>query len=197
SLTGSLYPPNSALLQKFQNLAEVVTPVGTHSVTTTRIDDVAEIEDVDFVKIDIQGGELAVFRNATKALAKTLVIQTEVEFVELYKGQPLFADVDTFLRGAGFQLHAFNGFGSRAFKPIIVNNNVNAGVRQILWSDAIYVRDWMSLDGLDPVKLRKYAVLAHDVLQSWDLAHLVLAELDRRGKTGLAAQYLARMVARP
>jgi hypothetical protein len=31
-LTGSLYEPNSPLLEKFQNLAELVTPVGKHPV---------------------------------------------------------------------------------------------------------------------------------------------------------------------
>ncbi|MFY7697106.1 MAG: hypothetical protein ACOVQK_12230 [Cyanobium sp.] len=37
-------------------------------------------------------------QNATTVLATASVIQCEVEFVELYKGQPLFADVDSFLR---------------------------------------------------------------------------------------------------
>lgn len=93
-LTGSLYEPNSRLLEKFQNLAEVVTPVATHPVETTRLDDVAEIGDIDFIKIDIQGGELAVFKNASRAPSDAELIQTEVEFVEFYKGQPMFADVD-------------------------------------------------------------------------------------------------------
>jgi FkbM family methyltransferase len=195
ALTGSLYEPNSPLLEKFQNLAEVVKPVAQHPVSTTRIDDIAEIDDVDLVKIDVQGSELAVFQNATRALSGTLVIQTEVEFVELYKGQPLFADVDVFLRGNGFQFHTFTGFGSRAFKPLLINRNVNAGLRQFLWSDAIYVRDWMRLEQLSEIKLRKYAVLAHDVLQSYDLAHLVLVALDRKIGGDLAKAYLNRLIA--
>lgn len=194
ALTGSLYEPNSPLLEKFQNLAEVVTPVATHPVSTTRIDDIAEIEDVDFIKIDVQGSELPVLQNALRALSGTLLIQTEVEFLELYKGQPMFADVDIFLRGKGFQFHAFNGFGSRAFKPLLVNGNINAGLRQALWSDAIYVRDWMRLDELPEAKLRKYAVLAHDFLNSFDLAHLVLAALDRKVGGSLAEAYLSRLV---
>jgi protein O-GlcNAc transferase len=194
ALTGSLYEPNSPLLEKFQNLAELVKPVAQHSVSTTRIDDIAEIDDVDFVKIDIQGSELTVFQNARRALSGTLLIQTEVEFVELYKGQPLFADVDIFLRGIGFQFHTFVGFGSRAFKPLLINRNVNAGLRQHLWSDAIYVRDWMHLEHLPEIKLRKYAVLAHDVLQSYDLAHLVLVALDRKSGGELATAYLKRLV---
>jgi protein O-GlcNAc transferase len=192
-LTGSLYEPNSRLLEKFQNLAEVVTPVAMHPVETTRLDDMAEIGDIDFIKIDVQGSELAVFKNASRALSSALLIQTEVEFVELYKGQPMFADVDTFLRASGFQFHTLNGYSGRAFKPLVANGDVNSAFRQALWSDALYVRDWMRLDDLSEAKLRNYAILAHDVLRSYDLAHLVLSALDGRIGGSRAARYLGRL----
>jgi hypothetical protein len=192
--TGSLYEPNSRLLEKFQNLAELVTPIATHAVNTTRLDDIAEIGDIDFIKIDVQGSELSVFQNASRALSSTLLIQTEVEFVELYKGQPMFSDVDAFLRANGFQFHTLNGFSGRAFKPLIANGDVNSVFRQALWSDALYVRDWMYLDDLSETKLRNYAILAHDVLRSYDLAHLVLAALDRKTGGSRAADYIRRLV---
>jgi protein O-GlcNAc transferase len=192
--TGSLYEPNSRLLEKFQNLAEVVTPVATHAVNTTRLDDIADIGDIDFIKIDVQGSELVVFENASRALSSALLIQTEVELVELYKGQPMFADVDTFLRANGFQFHTMNGVSGRAFKPLIANGDVNSAFRQSLWSDALYVRDWMHLEDLSETKLRNYAILAHDVLRSYDLAHLVLLALDSRAGGGRAADYLQRLV---
>lgn len=195
NLTGSLFEPNTPLLEKFQNLAELVTPVARHTVNTTRLDDIAEIYNVDFIKIDVQGSELTIFQNALHALSGTLLIQTEVEFVELYKGQPMFADVDTFLRGAGFQFHAFEGFGRRCFKPLVVNGDLDTGVRQVLWSDALYVRDWMKLDQLGVTKLQKYAVLAHDLLESYDLAHLVLAALDQKTGANYAARYRERLQA--
>lgn len=194
SLTGSLFEPNTVLLEKFQNLAEVVTPVAQHPVTTCRIDDIAEIDDIDFIKIDVQGSELSIFQHALRPLRHTLLIQTEVEFLELYKGQPLFADVDRFLRDQGFQFHAFNGLAGRAFKPLMVNGNINAPIRQVLWSDALYVRDWLHLENLSPEKLRNYAILAHDVLHSMDLAHLVLAALDRQCGSELAPAYLQRLL---
>jgi FkbM family methyltransferase len=195
-LTGSLYEPNTRLLEKFQNLAEVVTPVAVHPVETTRLDDISEIDDIDLFKIDVQGSELAIFRNASRALSAALVIQTEVEFVEIYKGQPMFADVDTFLRAAGYQFHTMNGFTGRAFKPLVANGDVNSAFRQALWSDALYVRDWMRLDDLSEAKLQKYAVLAHDILRSYDLAHLVLATLDRKTGGSHAVLYLRRLLER-
>jgi FkbM family methyltransferase len=191
--TGSLFEPNTRLLEKFQNLAEVVTPVATHAVNTTRLDDIGEIHDIDFIKIDVQGSELAIFENASRALSGTVLIQTEVLFVELYRGQSMFADVDIFLRANGFQFHTLNGFAGRAFKPLLVNGDVNSALRQALWSDALYVRDWMRLEDLSETKLRNYAILAHDVVRSYYLAHLVLSALDERTGRGFADEYLKRL----
>lgn len=193
-LTGSLFEPNTPLLEKFQNLAELMTPVATHPVSTVRVDDISEIEDVDYIKIDVQGGELAVFQNASRSLSEALLIQTEVEFVEFYKGQPLFADVDTYLRGKGFQFHCFDSITGRTFKPLLRGNDINASMRQALWSDAFYVRDWMHLEDLPEIKLQKYAVLAHDLLHSFDLAHLVLVALDRKTGSNIAPAYLKNLV---
>jgi FkbM family methyltransferase len=194
SLTGSLYEPNSPLLEKFQNLAEVVRPVAMHLVSTTRADDLSEIDSVDFIKIDAQGSEHAIFQNASRLLTGTLLIQTEVLFVELYRNQPMFADVDILLRSKGFQFHTFDNVGRRAFKPLIANRDINSGVRQILWADALYVRDWMNLEELDAQKLCKYAVLAHDLLRSYDLAHLALVALDSKMGTSFAVTYLNRLL---
>jgi IS5 family transposase len=151
------------------------------------------LDDVDCIKIDVQGSELAVFQNASRVLRGTLLIQTEVEFVELYQGQPLFADVDTFLRAGGFQFHTMNSVSGRAFKPLVANGDVNSAFRQSLWADALYVRDWMHLDNLSEAKLRNYAVLAHDVLRSYDLAHHVLLAREKRTSRNRAAQYLRRL----
>jgi FkbM family methyltransferase len=195
--TGSLYEPNTPLLEKFLNLAELTMPKAQHPVQTTRLDDVKDIANVDFFKMDIQGGELNVFKHASQVLSQALVIHTEVEFVELYKGQPMFADVDIFLRANGFQFHTFHSMGTRCFKPLIVNNDPNIGIRQALWADAIYVRDWMQLETVEEVKLRKYAIIAHDMLTSPDLAHVALSALDRKTGSDFAARYLARLTQKP
>lgn len=192
-LTGSLYEPNTPLLEKFQNLSELVTPVARHPVETRRLDDIAEIGDVDFLKIDVQGAELTIFENAERILGKCLLIQTEVEFVELYRQQPLFADVDRHLRSRGFQFHAFQGFGTRAFKPSLRDKNPNLGFRQLLWADAVYVRDWMRLDSLPPLKLSRLAILLHDIMQSYDLCHVVLQARDRQTGERHARDYVERL----
>lgn len=190
TMTGSLLRPNKRMLEQFTNLHELVTLVGEHAVTTRRLDDLVGLEDVDVVKIDVQGTELAVFKGAAQVLSKALFVHTEVEFVELYEGQPLFAEIDQFLRAAGFQFHTFEGFGQRSFKPLIVSQDQNRGLRQLLWSDAIYVRDFLKFDLLPDQKLLKLAIIAHEMYRSYDLAYRALACLDKRKGTTLAEAYL-------
>ena len=50
-------------------------------------------------------------------------MQTEVEFVPLYKKQPLFAEVDIALRELGFVFHRFGGMAGRTMKPLVVTSN--------------------------------------------------------------------------
>ena len=61
----------------------------TNTLSTVRLDDVSEIDNVDYIKIDIQGAELGVFRNGTDRLRDCPVIHTKVEFLPMYEGQPL------------------------------------------------------------------------------------------------------------
>lgn len=192
-LTSSLYEPNTPLLDKFQNLSELTTVTNEQRVDTRRLDDVPGTEDIDFFKVDAQGSELKIFTGAANALAAATVVQTEVIFVEMYKGQPLFADIDGFLRQAGFQFHTFLGFGSRCFKPMKVNDDPNMGIRQFLWSDAVYVRDFMRLGDVPADKLLRLATLLHDVVKSFDLCHYVLSEVDARTGGALAPAYFQKL----
>jgi len=197
--TGSLFKPNTPMLEVFQLLAEVTIPVVAHPVATTCLDDIPEIDDVDFIKIDVQGSELAIFKNASRVLADAVLIQTEVSFVESYIGQPMFSDVDAFLRQSGFQFHDFASVGRRSFKPLTNPANPSPhpllrAFRQPIWGDVYYVKDWMRLDTIAPGKLEKMAALLHDVVGSYDLAHLVLQAMDKQTGGDVARRYLNRLL---
>jgi len=180
--TSSLYPPNTPLLRRFQDMNEVTELVSKRPVQTRRLDDIPEVPAMDFLKIDVQGAELSVFKGAKRLLANCLAIQTEVEFVRLYKDQPLFADVDSHLRANGFQFHRFVSMGSRCFKPMKVSNDLNTGL-QLLWADAVYIRDFMAFDKLSPDQLKKLAIILHDLFGSVDMCMTALVELHRRAAT--------------
>lgn len=193
-MTSSLLAPNTRLLREFQNLAELVTPVAEHRVQTHQLDDIAEARPCDLFKIDVQGAELEVFKCAEKVLASACVIHTEVEFVPLYSGQPLFADVDAFLRARGFLFHTFHGLSGRCFKPLMINGEINLPLRQYLWSDAVYVRDFTRFDELAPDTLLKLAVIVQELYESSDLAARALQHHDAKRGGNLWKRWLSALL---
>ncbi len=192
SQTSSLYPTNHDLVDLYQNLGqEAMVTLDISAVETNRLDDLRHLEgmqDVDAIYIDIQGAELDTLSNAMRVLSDVVLLHTEVEFIELYKDQPLFADVDVFMRNGGFMFHKFMGIGKRALKPMILHNNKNLGI-QHLWSDAVYVRDILKLEKLSDEKLLKLALIVNDVYSSIDLCYYILKILDRRKNTTIAEDY--------
>jgi FkbM family methyltransferase len=190
--TSSLYRPNTPVLEMFTGLAECTTVVQLVPVETVRLDDIPEAAPIDYIKIDVQGAELDVFGGALLAVGTALVIQTEVAFVELYQGQPLFAEIDAWLRARGFWFHSFVDTVSLSFKPLKVGA-VDHGLNQRLSADAVYTRHPLQLGGLPPNDLRKLAVLAHDLYRSYDLAYRCLDVADRRDGAGTGALYLERL----
>ena len=130
--------------------------------------------------MDCQGAELSVLKGAGQKLSSAVVIQVEVEFLELYEHQPLFADVDSYLRSNGFMFHQFGGMGTRCFKPVQFTENPTRGIGQMIWSDAVYIADYRRWDSLTTDKLLRLAVIAHSVCKSYDLAMRLFQIADTR-----------------
>ena len=191
----SLLTPNREVLELFHGFPEWGTVIGTEEVDTQRLDDIAETADIDMVKIDIQGGELMALSHAKKRLKTTLVIQTEVEFLPMYEGQPLFSEVEIFLRKQGFMLHRFYPTVSRVMAPLVVDNNIYAGLSQLFWADAIFIRDITRLTLLSDQQLLKMAAILHDCYGSIDVALRLLVEHDTRTGGRLGGTYLSALTA--
>ena len=162
-------------------------------VETVRLDTVPEAHGADYIKIDVQGGELGIFINGTKTLETVSFIHTEVSFIELYEGQPLFADVDQFLRSLGFRFIKMLGIGTRNLKPLSWGDN--SGGHHWLWTDALYARDVSSIATMTSEAIEKMAIVAHDLYGLHDLAALLLQHLDQRDQTLKAQDYFQRLVA--
>ena len=103
----SIFKPNRAFLDSFPEASRFDT-TSVIDMPTDTLDNVlltSGIEDVDFIKADTQGSELYVLEGAASALAAGVVgVEVEVEFAPIYTGQPLFADVDAYLRKFGLVL---------------------------------------------------------------------------------------------
>lgn len=186
----SLLTPNPTVLNMFHGFPDWGKVMSTIEIDTLRLDDIAETVGIDLVKIDVQGAELMVFKNATERLANALVIQTEVEFLPLYVDQPLFGDVDVFLRSQGYCFHRFFPTVSRIFAPMLLDNNIYRGLSQTVWADAIFVRDITRLEVLSDRQLLAMSAILHDCYQSFDLVLKLLLEHDRRTGGKLGASYI-------
>lgn len=97
-MTSSLYPPNTFLMARFHNPENLCRVEQRVEIQARRLDDVPEVTGTDFLKIDVQDAEHDVIPGATIRLAHAVIVQVEVEFVPLFLGQSLFADVDVLSR---------------------------------------------------------------------------------------------------
>jgi protein O-GlcNAc transferase len=193
-MTSSLCEPDLRLCGHFTELAEMMQPVERTKVATKRLDDIPEIGSIDLLKVDVQGGEVDVFRGADRLLRTTLVVHTEINLVPQYTGGALFADVDRALRAHGFEFHTFPTLMGRTFKPVAHADDPYRAIRQMLWGDAVYVRSFMDFASLDADALLKIAVILHEVYGSYDLAALALRHYDARSKGGLWRLYMTRLM---
>lgn len=159
----SFFKPNHEFLNAFMEVGEFFEVSDTISLKTVSLDDYLprqNVTDVDFIELDTQGAELGILQGSQKFLAsQVLGVRVEVEFAEMYKGQPLFGDIDSYLRRFGFMLFDLDRYHLR-------RNSYPVGVdsrEQIVWGQALYLRDFRSLSNEPAVskqKLLKLAVVA-------------------------------------
>lgn len=87
-------------------------------------------EKIDLLWMDIQGSELNALKGLGSKLANVSVIHTEVEFMEIYQGQPLFWEVKQFLNQKGFYLATFTSFYKNNAADAVFINKQQLGFLQ-------------------------------------------------------------------
>ncbi len=193
SMCSSLYEPNEKLISLYNNF-EVAYLKSESTLETISLDhflDINNIKSLDFIKIDVQGAELDVFKGGKKILKDILKIVCEVEFIPIYKNQPLFGDVCNFLNDYGMMFNKFLGLAGRCLRPITLNNNPNVA-SQHFWSDAIFIRDIQAIPQLEDDKLLKLSLLS-SIYKSPDLVHYCLSCFDKKNSSSLASQWLSQL----
>lgn len=96
--------------------------------------DQLNVKSADFIKLDIQGGELNALTGGKNLLKNILGLEIEIEFQEIYTKQPLFNEVTSFMKENQFEFIDF---------PRLVRwdrDNVYSTVGQCVWGDALYMR---------------------------------------------------------
>lgn len=171
-------PHQLALFNGFIGFGEVIE---TRSIETKRLDDVAEIKRMDYLKIDIQGGELAVFQSSPEQMKNAVMIHTEISFMPLYENQPSFGEIDLELRAQGYVPHAMAAIKYWPISPMIVNGDPTRALNQLLEGDMVYVRDFSKDDNMEIDQWKRLAYLAHHLYCSYDLTVRCILACERRG----------------
>ena len=101
STGASIYRENTAIYER---------ACVTMQLPMTRLDDVAAemgIEDVNFIKIDVQGAEIDVLEGARHLLATQPVdfVLAELSLIRYNHGAPLADEMITYMRTLGFGVH--------------------------------------------------------------------------------------------
>jgi len=186
----SLYKPNEPLLSKY-NAMDVAMLKSSSSIKTMSLDSFIhnnDIGSIDFIKIDVQGAELDVFKGGVKALQNVVLIVSEVEFIPLYVDQPLFGDVCHYLADKDMMFHKFLGMAGRALRPLVVQNDINFAT-QHMWSDAVFIKDINKISTLSSDSLLKLGILGF-MYGSFDITFHCFQIYDKRENTTLHQEYL-------
>jgi FkbM family methyltransferase len=191
----SLLQPNHAFYAQFKDCGPEVAVVDEQEIETVALDSrlpAAGINTIDILDLDTQGSELEILRGGEGLLSKsTVAVKCEVEFSPLYVDQPLFSDVDAFLRKLGFMLFDLSRTRYRRhnFPPDALTRG------QLLWGDALYLRDAASfIARSDKLSLLKLALVsAH--LQFHDYALEIIDLLLKEPAMALSSEERADLVA--
>jgi FkbM family methyltransferase len=104
-----------------------ITVEGT---TLRRFMEERALSSVDFLWMDIQGAELMALQGLGDRIRDVKLIHTEVEFLEIYSGQPLFSDIKRFLNREGFRLVAFTTMAEFAADAVFANEKMLKGLER-------------------------------------------------------------------
>lgn len=160
---------------------------------TVALDQAEGVGEFDLLKIDIQGGEVEVFKGAEQALKQAMVVIVELRYFRLYEGEPMLGGVDDELRRQGFYLHKFL-FNKSTRLPNSQSHRLHRRRTrdQLIDGDAVYLRDMGQLATYSDAQVMHLCVTASAVFGSHTLVLHCLDDLVRRGV--VAADMPARYV---
>jgi len=135
----SLLEPNPAVVARFVRGGRFRV-VDRINVSTLSLDAAAasyHFSDACFLKLDTQGTELDILRSGNELVSSVLGVRVEVAFYQFYRGQPLFGEVDAFLRAHGFELFILNRTNVRhaPAQPDVISRRVT------IYAQALYFRE--------------------------------------------------------
>ena len=156
--TSSVLEPNMSFLCQFDD-SQRFEAKKKITISTKTIDDLdrnSKLTDVDFMKIDVQGAELDVLKGGVNYLKNNLVgLESEVEFSSIYQDQPLFSELEIFVRQElGLELWDIR----KNYWKYSQSRYKNPTKGRLIFGDALFLRPISTLDtwllGMDSDKAK-------------------------------------------
>jgi FkbM family methyltransferase len=199
----SLFPPNDSVILEYSGRSYA----GVRRVLDVQCSSLADfLEEHDrpvpaLIKLDTQGTELEIVSSLNRSqLEQVLCIEVEVEFVEMYTGQPTFGDVHAFMQANGFRLldlrthRSYRNANDRPRHFLREHLNTAVGTpslsAELVAGDALYVREPdLAAPSMTPRLLMAYLCILR-IYRFYDLSfwlvekaskHRVISASDRDG----------------
>jgi len=137
----SIYLPNYNFLDRFPDSKRfsVEEKRAIESITLDKLYENKIIENIDFIKLDTQGSELNILKGGSKFINNSIIgLQVEVEFKPMYESQPLFSDIDKYIRDE-FRLELFDI--RKTYWKYNEGRGIGSKKGQLIFGDALYLRD--------------------------------------------------------
>tara|TARA_A100001011_G_scaffold360175_1_gene407257 strand:+ start:1321 stop:2283 length:963 start_codon:yes stop_codon:yes gene_type:complete len=168
--TSSLFQPNKNFLNRFPDVQRYEI-LKTEILECSTLDEII-LPEIDFIKIDIQGAEHDVLKGARNSLQLALGLELEVEFLQLYKEQPLFGDICNELSNNGFEF--FDFVNLQRWQRDILN-----GHGQCIFGDALFLKspEYLEIESLDILKISSYLSILV-IYRRFDLIEKVIEALN-------------------
>jgi FkbM family methyltransferase len=205
----SLFPPNDSVILEYSGLSYAgirrVIEIDCLSLSDFLVEQQRPMPVL--MKLDTQGTELEILSSLTQPqLDQLLCVEVEVEFLQLYKNQPTFGDVHSFMQEKGFRLldlrthRSYRNAEDRSHhflrKYLDTASGSSALSAELVAGDALYLREpTLQTSGLSRGLLIKYLCILR-MYRFYDLAFWLVeqaAHLDVI--TGAERAMLAREVA--
>ena len=178
----SVFPLDRRAMDFLGRAAKPATLIEKLAVETRRLDDIAAIDRIDLLKIDVQGAETMVFDHGRAKLSGAVAVISELRFYPLYEGEPLLDAQIALLADLGFRFHKFQFIKNQSIANSQRDNiRARALASQALDGDGVFVRDLRDPDQVTDAQLKALALLADAVFASYDLVLHVLDLLVARG----------------
>lgn len=161
---------------------DIARTVRVESSTLDEIVSENKLSFPDMIKMDTQGNELNILMSSPESVKHCCLIESEVEYIEMYEGQYLFFDMCNFLYDQGFELLYLN----RVFHNRRCYYGEAKG--QIIWGDMLFGRREDKLQDFSIEEIAKYVVLlvnyghldyAYSILQKYPEVYKLMPDVNK------------------